>query len=426
MAESWSAKNPYPARLKEKRILNGEESIKETMHFVVDLGDSGLQYKAGDALGFVPSCPPGLVQDLLDALSFSGDEPVETAKGTTTIRDALMHEFEIHRASKKFIIGLAELFQANASSAARLVARERSTVGGGSRVMAWTWSGEDDDVAPGWVSSGGSVSPEVELWGRLLDDEQALEDYLWSRDYVDVLADFPDLTFTPQSFIQNLDRMKPRLYSIASSPDFEPGTVHLTVAIVRYSHHDRDRSGLCTGWLADDVDVGSDLTPVFMSPTRNFVLPEDGATDCIMVGPGTGIAPMRAFLQQRQIDGATGRNWLFFGDQHEKCDYLYEEELEGWVADGTLNHLTCAWSRDQAHKIYVQTQMAEHAAEIWEWIDGGAYFYVCGDKQYMAKDVHETLITICEEHGGMSREDAVTFVERRLMKEEKRYLRDVY
>jgi sulfite reductase (NADPH) flavoprotein alpha-component len=223
-----------------------------------------------------------------------------------------------------------------------------------------------------------------------------------------------------------MDRLKPRLYSIASSPDYEPGTVHLTVGIVRYNHHDRDRTGLATGFLADRCKVVETDIGIFMSPTRSFILPKDLSTDIIMVGPGTGIAPFRAFLQQRDIDGATGRNWLFFGDWTESGENYYKEEMDDWKERGILTKHDLAWSRDGSEKVYVQHLMKKHGEEIWAWIDGGAYFYVCGDKSRMAKDVHKTLIGICGEHGGMSEEDAHEFVETRMMRTEKRYLRDVY
>ena len=263
-------------------------------------------------------------------------------------------------------------------------------------------------------------------WRELTSDSDAMEDYMWSRDYVDALSDFGHLGFTPQQMVEGMDRLKPRLYSIASSPDFEPGTVHLTVGIVRYNHHERDRAGLCTGYMADRCEVANTEIGVFMSPTRSFVLPEDGTTDMIMVGPGTGIAPFRAFLQQRELDGATGRNWLFFGDWTEEGEYYYREEMEEWKDKGVLNRHDLAWSRAGAEKVYVQHLMEKNGEEIWEWISGGGYFYVCGDKNYMAKDVHKMLISICAKYGEMSDEEAKDFVETGLMKTEKRYLRDVY
>jgi sulfite reductase (NADPH) flavoprotein alpha-component len=253
-----------------------------------------------------------------------------------------------------------------------------------------------------------------------------MEEYIWSRDYIDALNDFGSINFSAQDLLEGMDRLKPRLYSIASSPEFEPGTVHLTVGIVRYSHHGRDKAGLCTGFLSDMCEVKETGIGIFMSPTRSFVLPEDKSKDIIMVGPGTGIAPFRAFLEQREIDNATGKNWLFFGDWTEKGEYYYKEEMEEWKEKGILNKHDLAWSRTGEDKVYVQHLMDKNGREIWEWIDNGAYFYVCGDKSRMAKDVHKTLIRICSEHGDMSNEEATEFVETRMMKTEKRYLRDVY
>ena len=292
--------------------------------------------------------------------------------------------------------------------------------------MHWSWSGDDDDYPEGFSPIGSSVDPAYELWKSLTSDDKAMEDYLWGRDYSDVLNDFGHLGFSGQDFVDQLNRLKPRLYSIASSPDFEPGTVHLTVAIVRYEGQGRDKTGLTTGYLADRTPEGTADIRVFMSPTRSFILPEDGSKNIIMVGPGTGIAPFRAFLQQRKLDGAEGKNWLFFGDWTEEGEFLYRDEIGEYVEDGTIDKLNLAWSREGPEKVYVQHLMAEHGAEIWEWIDNGGYFYVCGDKNYMARDVHSTLIGICVEHGGLSEDDAKQFVEQTLMREEKRYLRDVY
>ena len=235
-----------------------------------------------------------------------------------------------------------------------------------------------------------------------------------------------DVSYTPEEFLELADKLKPRLYSIASSHDVHPGFVELTVGIVRYSHHGRDRGGLCTVYMADEVEINKTDVGVFMSPTKSFVLPEDKETDIIMVGPGTGIAPFRAFMEQRVHDGGTGKNWLFFGDQSEKTEYYYKESIEDWLDEGHLYRFTTAWSRDQEEKIYVQHRLKEHGAEVWEWFERGAYFYICGDKQYMAKDVHRALIEIAMEHGGMSEDDATHFIEKTMMREEKRYLRDVY
>ena len=423
----WSAKNPYSSNLTENFVLNGEGSRKETRHIVFDLGDSGLQYKAGDALGVIPRCPPELAEDVLASCGFSGDEEVDTHLGPCGLRQALTERYEIHRISKKWIEELGPRLSSGAADIAiRIVHRQRTSSRDGSVLIDWNGSGAEDDVPVGYVEIGSASDPAETLWAELTGDSKAMEDYIWSRDYIDGLADFGHIGFTPQQLVDGMDRLKPRLYSIASSPDFEPGMVHLTVAIVRYNHHDRDRAGLCTGFMADRCEVGETDIGVFMSPTRSFVLPEDRSTDIIMVGPGTGIAPFRAFLQQRQMEGDSGRNWLFFGDWTEEGEYLYRDEMEAWRESGLINRHDLAWSRAGPEKVYVQHLMEQHGEEIWNWIDDGAYFYVCGDKNYMARDVHSTLIGICSEYGGMSEEEAKEFVESGLMKTEKRYLRDVY
>ena len=423
----WSAKNPYSSNLTENFVLNGEGSRKETRHIVFDLGDSGLQYKAGDALGVIPRCPPELAEDVLASCGFSGDEEVDTHLGPCGLRQALTERYEIHRISKKWIEELGPRLSSGAADIEiRIVHRQRTSSRDGSVLIDWNGSGAEDDVPVGYVEIGSASDPAETLWAELTGDSKAMDDYIWSRDYIDGLADFGHIGFTPQQLVDGMDRLKPRLYSIASSPDFEPGMVHLTVAIVRYNHHDRDRAGLCTGFMADRCEVGETDIGVFMSPTRSFVLPEDRSTDIIMVGPGTGIAPFRAFLQQRQMEGDSGRNWLFFGDWTEEGEYLYRDEMEAWRESGLINRHDLAWSRAGPEKVYVQHLMEQHGEEIWNWIDGGAYFYVCGDKNYMARDVHSTLIGICSEYGGMSEEEAKEFVESGLMKTEKRYLRDVY
>ena len=423
----WSAKNPYSSNLTENFVLNGEGSRKETRHIVFDLGDSGLQYKAGDALGVIPRCPPELAEDVLASCGFSGDEEVDTHLGPCGLRQALTERYEIHRISKKWIEELGPRLSSGAADIEiRIVHRQRTSSRDGSVLIDWNGSGAEDDVPVGYVEIGSASDPAETLWAELTGDSKAMEDYIWSRDYIDGLADFGHIGFTPQQLVDGMDRLKPRLYSIASSPDFEPGMVHLTVAIVRYNHHDRDRAGLCTGFMADRCEVGETDIGVFMSPTRSFVLPEDRSTDIIMVGPGTGIAPFRAFLQQRQMEGDSGRNWLFFGDWTEEGEYLYRDEMEAWRENGLINRHDLAWSRAGPEKVYVQHLMEQHGEEIWNWIDDGAYFYVCGDKNYMARDVHSTLIGICSEYGGMSEEEAKEFVESGLMKAEKRYLRDVY
>lgn len=422
----WSAKKPYFTDITENFILNDESSKKETRHIVFNLGESGLEYKAGDALGVVARCPPEIVEKILDICGFSGEEEVETNLGACLLREALRDRYEIHRVSKKWIKGLAERSgDSPAQIEISIVSRKRTSSIDGSLIVDWASSGEEE-LPEGYVEMGEIGDNSAILLQELMSDNDAMEDYIWSRDYIDALGDFIGFGFTPQQLLEGMDRLKPRLYSIASSPDFEKGTVHLTVAIVRYNHHDRSRTGLCTGFMADRCETNSTQIGVYMSPTRSFVLPEDGSKDIIMVGPGTGIAPFRAFLQQREINQDSGRNWLFFGDWTEEGEYLYRDEMRDWTDRGIISKHDLAWSRQGSEKVYVQHLMRKNSEEIWKWIEGGAYFYVCGDKQYMAKDVHTTLIEICSEYGAMSLIEAKDFVESGLMKSEKRYLRDVY
>ena len=423
----WSAKNPYTSYLNENYILNGKGSGKETRHIVFDLGDSGLEYKAGDALGVIPICRPDLVEEILVQCNFTGEEVVDTHLGECTLKEALSTRYEIHRLSKKWIMGLGEHFNNSSEEVEiKIIKRKRISEENGIVMLDWEGTGNGDDVPDGYEEVGSISDPSLTLWKRLANNGEAMEDYIWSRDYIDALSDFSNINFSAQQLLEGMDRLKPRLYSIASSPEFEPGTVHLTVGIVRYSHHGRDKAGLCTGFLSDMCEVEETGIGIFMSPTRSFVLPEDKSKDIIMVGPGTGIAPFRAFLEQREIDNATGKNWLFFGDWTEEGEYYYKEEMEEWKKKGVLNKHDLAWSRTGKEKVYVQHLMDKNGEEIWKWIDNGAYFYVCGDKSRMAKDVHKTLIKICSEHGDMNTEQATEFVETKLMKIEKRYLRDVY
>jgi sulfite reductase (NADPH) flavoprotein alpha-component len=424
----FSSKKPYFGEMIEKRVITHPDSTKETRHISFDLGTSGMDYKVGDALGIIPLNPSETVSDLIALLNFNNDDMVETHLGEATIEEALTHHYEVHRLCKKFIQGLEMKFSSSSPKVSmRLVGRSRNQASTGESIIDWDWSGNEEDFPLGFTPVGSATDPVLMLWESLVNDPDAMEDYIWSRDYIDLLADMPNLSFTPQEFVSNLDRLKPRLYSIASSPDAHPGQVELTVGIVRYHHHGRDRGGLCTIYMADQVPLNEKSIPMFMSPTRSFVLPADGDTDIIMVGPGTGIAPFRAFLEQREFDKAKGRNWFFFGDRTSTHEYLYEGELKNWVDSGHLTKLDLAWSRmSEIPKTYVQDLMAQNGEEIWSWIDNGAYFYVCGDKNRMAKDVHKTLIKIAEDYGGMPTDEATHYVEKRMMKEEKRYLRDVY
>ena len=417
MAEQWSAKNPYMTTITENYILNGEGSRKETRHIVFDLGDSGLDYKVGDALGVIAENPPHIVDELIEVQGWNRDQTVTTHKGERTLYEALKKDFEVHMANKKFVKSLAsKVVSTGMNISMAFVSRQRND-------DAWNASG--DEARPsGLKASVPSNDPAAQV-EAINADVKAVEDYLWTRDYVDIMREF-EVKYTIEEFMELADKLKPRLYSIASSHDAHPGFVELTVGIVRFEYNGRARGGLCTQFMADEINTSGAPIGVFMSPTKSFVLPDDKDIDIIMVGPGTGIAPFRAFMEQRVFDGGKGRNWLFFGDQSASTEFYYKDTIEGWVDEGHLYKFTTAWSRDQEEKIYVQHRLKEHGKEVWEWFENGAYFYICGDKQYMAKDVHRALIDIAMEHGGMSEADATHFIEKTMMREQKRYLRDVY
>ena len=410
----WSAKNPYMTHITENFILNGEGSKKETRHIVFALGDSGLDYKVGDALGVIAENPPHIVDEIIEIQGWDGQHMVTTHNGERELKVALKKDFEVHLANKKFVASLAQkIVSSGVDISMKLVSSTRTSMNNQSGNL-------QIDLLPSVPSDDPASRVEA-----INATTEAVEDYLWTRDYIDIMREF-NVKYTPEEFLELADRLKPRLYSIASSHDAHPGFVELTVGIVRFEYNNRPRGGLCTQFLADEIGTTGEPIGVFMSPTKSFVLPEDKDIDIIMVGPGTGIAPFRAFMEQRVHDGGNGKNWLFFGDQSAKTEFYYKDAIEGWLDEGHLYKFTTAWSRDQEEKIYVQHRLKEHGAEVWQWFENGAYFYICGDKQYMAKDVHRALIEIAIEHGGMSEDDATHFIEKTMMKEQKRYLRDVY
>ncbi len=383
-APAYSKDHPFPARMTESRLLTRPGSAKETRHFAINLAGSGLHYKAGDSLGVFPENRPADVNELLSRLGATGDEPVSPVMlklaAPIPLREALLSRLALAGPTRKIVETLAG----------------RAT--------------HPDEKA----RLSGMLKPEA---------KDILATFLEQHEYVDLLAEFPSAHLTPQEFVDHLRKLMPRLYSIASSPKLHPAEVHLTVAVVRYITNHRDRVGVCSTYLADRVQVGSTAVPVFVSHSH-FGPPEDGARDCIMVGPGTGIAPFRAFVQDRVASGAKGRNWVFFGDQHKATDFLYETEWKQYLAAGQVTRVDTAFSRDQATKVYVQDRMREHAAEVWAWIQGGAYFYVCGDAKRMAKDVDVALHEIVAQQGGMDAAAAAEFVKQ--LKKDKRYQRDVY
>ncbi len=380
--QKYTVKNPFIAQLTEKRMLCKEGSAKDTQHYVVDISGSGMTYTCGDSLGVYPTNRVEEIDALLKVLGMSGDEKVRLKNDPEDIRlrDALFSRVSLALPTKKFLIKLSEKVRSE---------------------------------------------EEKRQLEELLSEEakETTKTYLVNREFIDLLEEFPSAKFEAQEIVECLRKLVPRLYSIASGPSLYPDDVHLTVAIVRYETNGRDRVGVATTYLSDRVDIFEKKIPVFVAKSH-FGLPEDDNINLIMVGPGTGIAPFRAFIQERIIRSAQGKTWLFFGDQHEATDYLYGEEFEDYLAKGQLTHLNLAWSRDQDFKIYVQDKMRENAAGLWDWISQGAYFYVCGDAERMAPDVDAALHEIIQNDGGMSEEESQAYVKQ--MKKDKRYLRDIY
>ncbi|MEN5144475.1 bifunctional nitrate reductase/sulfite reductase flavoprotein subunit alpha [Pseudomonas juntendi] len=365
---AFSKQQPWAASLLENRLLNGPGASKETRQLVFDLKGSGFTYAAGDALGVWPRNCPALVNELLALMQLDGQAMVEL-KGQPAMP-------------------LAEALQAHLEIA---------------------------KVTPQQLQVFARSAPDLQ---RLLQPEckAELQDWLWGRQLVDVLRAFPQ-QLPLASWLDLLKPLQPRLYSISSSPLVNPDQVHLTVSTVRYGV----RKGVCSSFLADRAQALK--VAIFPQATKHFRLPEDDSLPVIMVGPGTGIAPFRAFLEEREARGATGGNWLFFGEQFAATDFYYRDQLQAWEKAGHLR-LDTAFSRDQAQKVYVQQRMLEQGAQLWQWLEAGAYFYVCGDAQRMAKDVDAALRAIVAEHGGMDAVQAAAYVER--LSKAKRYRRDVY
>jgi sulfite reductase (NADPH) flavoprotein alpha-component len=375
-AEGFSRKNPFPGVLLTNRRLTADGSGKEVRHFEISLEGSGLAYEVGDALGVQPINCPVLVGELLQVLHFDGEEAVlvPSGGGEISLRKALSDHFEITKPGPELLQRMGEL---------------NPTL---------------RDLLPP-------------------DRKEDLKQWLWGREVIDLLLQAAGCTPTAAEFIGLLRPLAPRLYSISSSPKVHTGQVHLTVGIVRHTSHGRPRKGVCSTFLADGAPSRNPV-PVFVQKSQGFRLPADGNTPIIMVGPGTGVAPFRAFLHERQATGAKGRNWLFFGEQHRATDFYYREELEPMVSSGHLTKLSTAFSRDQVEKVYVQNKMTEEAADLWAWLCEGAHFYVCGDASRMARDVDAALRRVIETAGAKSQEQAADFVNQ--MKADKRYQRDVY
>jgi sulfite reductase (NADPH) flavoprotein alpha-component len=372
----FNRQNPLSAELITKKQLTQAGSSKETFHYEFSLEESGETYEAGDALNVVSSNRDELVDELLALFNTSGDL-VEPYKGESlTLTDIFTNILEIRTPSKELIAELA-------------------------------------------LRSGD------EKLASLVNDsnKEPLNNFLWGKDTTDLLKLYPQAQFSIAEFIALSKPLAARAYSISSSIKHHAQEVHLTVANVRYTQNDRDHHGVCSTFLADKAAVG-DKIKCFFSPNKSFSVPQDTTAPMIMVGPGTGIAPFRAFLEERVATKAQGDNWLFFGDRNSETDFLYQDEIETMQSSGLLTRLDLAFSRDQSEKIYVQDRMLENAKELFAWLERGAYFFICGDAYHMAKDVDKALHTIIEQQGGLSAQASEEYVNQ--LKKQKRYVRDVY
>lgn len=372
---AWDKRNPFSARIIDNLAIVGRDSTKETRHVELDISGSGLAYEPGDAIGIVARNDPAVVAALLDATGLSGDSAITIKGEPTTLAEALESHFEIAITPPRFL--------------------------------------------DHWAA----VTGAAEL-RRLSGEEGRAERQKWLRSHhiVDIVRRFPARNIDSSTFVAGLRPLQPRLYSIASSLSAMPDEAHITLAPVRYRLHDEARSGVASAHLADRGAVG-DTLPVYIQPNEQFRLPADDRA-IIMIGAGTGVAPYRAFLQEREARGASGDSWLFFGERNFRSDFLYQTEWQAWLKDGVLGRMDVAFSRDRGGRIYVQHRMIERSADLFAWLEEGAHLYVCGDAANMAPDVHETLISIVAEEGRLEREGAEDYV--RDLQRSHRYQRDVY
>ena len=373
----YNMKNPFPAHLSRAVVLTGEGSGKDTRHFEIDLSGSGIEYLPGDSLAVKPLNDPKVVDDIIGVLKLDPSEIVGEGDDAKTLREALISDYAVTTPAPQLLKAIA------------------------------------------------AIAPHSSF-AHLLDADKKVElaQYLWGREVIDLLTEHPEISFSAPEFLKLLRKLQVRLYSISSSLAACPESVHLTVATVEYESFGRMRQGVASGWMAGRIDEATPI-PCYITPNKRFRLPEpDSLAPIIMVGPGTGVAPFRAFVQHRRVTGAKGKAWLFFGEQHQSSEFFYEDEWNEALQNGALSKLTTAFSRDQTHKIYVQHRMIEEGAQLWQWLDEGGIFYVCGDKTRMAADVDAALHAVIKEHGGKTEEEAADYVEQ--MKKEHRYHRDVY
>lgn len=374
---AYTRNNPFCAQVLVNQLMTTEGSEKETRHLELSLDVPEMTYTPGDAVGIVPENRLTEVEEVLSALGFSGTERVKDHYGV---------EIDLHEALRTRL-AIGKLTKSSVSYFAKASADEQMS----------------------------SLLPA--------ENKPELEKYLWGREFIDLCVEYSGVIKDPQELFKAVARLTPRMYSIASSQLLHTDAVHTIVRVVRYDAHGRKRQGLCSGHLGERADAGSKI-PVFLHSNNNFRLPEDPATPILMIGPGTGIAPFRAFLEHRKALGQKGENWLFFGEQRSATDFLYKDDLLRMQAEGVLTRMDTAFSRDQAQKIYVQDRMRENAKDLYAWLERGAYFYVCGDAERMAKDVETALLEIIGSESGGGPERANEYLAE--MKKQKRYQRDVY
>ncbi|WP_138751474.1 assimilatory sulfite reductase (NADPH) flavoprotein subunit [Paenibacillus sinopodophylli] len=375
---AYSRSNPFKAEVLANLNLNGRGSDRETRHLELSLEGSDLSYEPGDSLGIYPENHPELVDAIIKELNFNPDENVAINKNGDqgTLRDALLKHYEISVLTKPLLTQAAELSANPALS---------------------------ELLAPG--------------------KEQELKAYASGRDLLDLVQDFAPWKATASSLTSILRKLPARLYSIASSFKANEDEVHLTIRAVRYEAHGRDRYGVCSIHCADRIQPGDSL-PIYIQQNPNFKLPSNPDVPVIMIGPGTGVAPFRSFLEEREELGAEGKTWLFYGDRHFVTDFLYQTDWQRMLKDGVLTKLDVAFSRDMEEKVYVQQRVLENSKELYTWLQEGAHVYICGDEKHMAHDVHSALLTVIQQEGSLSGEEAAAYLDN--MQEQQRYQRDVY
>ena len=374
--KKYSKANPYQAEVLENINLNGRGSNKETRHIEFLLDNFGEEYEVGDCLVVLPQNDPALVELLISTLGWDPGDQIQISEDgdTISLEEALTSYFEITKLTRPLLQNAAAYFDNEAL---------------------------EDKV----------------------QDSEWIQNYIEGRDFIDLLNDFPPEELEPEDLYQILRKLPPREYSISSSYQSLPDEVHITVGAVRYNTHGRDRSGVCSVQFAERIQPG-DTVPIYLKRNPNFKFPKNGDTPVIMIGPGTGIAPFRAHMQEREEYGYKGNTWLFFGDQHFTTDFLYQTEWQEWLKDGVLEKMNVAFSRDTDQKVYVQHRIAEHSKEFNEWLEKGASIYICGDEKNMAKDVHQAIRNVLVKEQNLTEEDAESYLKQ--MKKDKRYQRDVY